>query len=74
MWPLGAVCKRSWGLLEHLGSHLGPSWAASNHRRLYEARWGFNGGGVSPPPKGKREGWKRKRSKSPTPGGLVGLP
>eukprot|EP00959_Pyramimonas_sp_CCMP1952_P310482 6498034-Pyramimonas_sp.AAC.1 len=30
-------------------------------------------GGVNPSPKGKRDGWKRKRSKPPTPRGLVGL-
>eukprot|EP00959_Pyramimonas_sp_CCMP1952_P218569 4571233-Pyramimonas_sp.AAC.1 len=31
------------------------------------------GGGVTPYPKGKNQGWKRELSKPPTPRGLVGL-
>eukprot|EP00959_Pyramimonas_sp_CCMP1952_P260165 5439561-Pyramimonas_sp.AAC.1 len=31
------------------------------------------GGGLNPSPKGKKEGWKRKRPKPPTPRGLVGV-
>ena len=30
-WPLGAVLGRSWGLLEHLRSHLEASWAILKH-------------------------------------------
>eukprot|EP00959_Pyramimonas_sp_CCMP1952_P447158 9362145-Pyramimonas_sp.AAC.1 len=30
-WPPGAVLQLSWGLLGHLGSHLGVCWAILRH-------------------------------------------